>query len=285
MSFGGDTLNTAIYAARLVSSEGDVSYLTRLGDDPYSRNMRRAWENERIDTSFVSIEPERTVGLYAIATDEFGERSFTYWRDATPARELFQGRSTETELAALAKADVLYLSGITLAVLSETGRSNLIYAMHVAKSRGAIVAFDPNYRANLWENHSIAARLTGDAISASNLVFTSEGEQKLLFGDKSRKESSERLRDAGVSEWILREGSGPLTIGFDEQESELLVEPVKKPLDTTGAGDAFNGAYLAGRVRGRGPVQAGEHAAKVAARVIQHRGAIIGADQMQDLMG
>ena len=284
LGFGGDTLNAAIYAARLAGPRAQVSYVTRLGSDQYSRAMRQAWENDGIDTTLASEIEGRTSGLYAISTDETGERSFTYWRDSSPARELFLGQHTERELAAFAQADVVYTSGITLAILSATGRSNLLYAMHEAKSRGAMVGFDPNYRARLWDSADEAAAAISDALAASTLVFASPPEQRVLFGDKDRTDIGERLKGAGVDEWVVRDGSGPVTLGARDAQSDLVVSPVANPVDTTGAGDAFSGAYIAQRSMGRTPRQAGEVAAALSARVIQHRGAVLARDLMRDLI-
>jgi len=226
----------------------------------------------------------RTAGLYAIATDSAGERSFTYWRGESPARELFLGHQTEQELAAFAQADLIYVSGITLAILSSTGRSNLLYAMHEAKSRGAIVGFDANYRAGLWDGADAAAAAVSDAYAASSVVFGSDAEHLDLFGDKDREASAKRLRGAGVEEWVLRDGTGPISLCHSGAEQELIVDPVAKPVDTTGAGDAFGGTYLARRLSGDQPREAAETAMEVSRRVIQHRGAIIGRDEMADLI-
>ena len=86
MAYGGDTLNTAVYLARLGV---EVDYVTALGDDPLSERMVEAWQAEGVGTRLVLQVPGRLPGLYLIRRDARGERSFYYWRDQAPARELF----------------------------------------------------------------------------------------------------------------------------------------------------------------------------------------------------
>jgi len=282
VGFGGDTLNAAIYAQRVAGSGISVGYITRLGSDTYSASMRRVWVEEGLDCAQVSMIEGRTAGLYAIETDGDGERSFTYWRGESPAKELFLGHQTERELAALAQADLIYVTGITLAVLSSTGRSNLLYAMHGAKSRGAIVGFDANYRAGLWDSPEAAADAISDAYAASSIVFASDPEHLELFGEKDRGAISRGLEKAGVSEWVMRDGAEVISLSSAGREFEMAVDPVAQPVDTTGAGDAFSGAYLARRLSGDEPRAAAQIAMAVSARVIQHAGAVIAREHMAD---
>ena len=87
LRYGGDTLNTAIYARRAGAAAG---YATALGDDPYSDGIRALCAQERIDGAAMLRVPGRMPGLYVIETDAGGERSFHYWRDRAPARELLR---------------------------------------------------------------------------------------------------------------------------------------------------------------------------------------------------
>src|SRR4051812_47840529 len=116
IGFGGDTLNTAIYLARLGAP---VDYVTALGDDGYSDRMLAAWRAEGVGTAQVLRLPGRLPGLYAIETDAAGERRFYYWRDQAPARALFSLPQTPDLVAALAGYDLIYLSGISLSLYGE----------------------------------------------------------------------------------------------------------------------------------------------------------------------
>ena len=103
-SYGGDTLNTAVYLARLGVC---IDYVTALGDDPWSEEMVRAWEAEGVGTGRVVRVPGRLPGLYVISTDAAGQRSFHYWRDNAPARLLFDLPETPAIARALAEYDAV----------------------------------------------------------------------------------------------------------------------------------------------------------------------------------
>ena len=138
-SFGGDTLNTAVYMARLGV---DVDYVTALGDDAWSDEMISAWQSDGIGTSQVIRKTGRLPGLYVIQTDKHGERRFSYWRGQSPARDIFDGEKQPD----LSNYDYIYLSGITLSLYGEQGRSNLYATLKSASANGAKIIFDTNYR-------------------------------------------------------------------------------------------------------------------------------------------
>src|SRR5262245_62640571 len=136
-SWGGDTLNTAVYLARLGVP---IDYFTALGDDPLSDEMVAAWRAEGVGTDRVVRVPGRLPGLYLISTDAAGQRRFDYWRDSAPARLLFDLPETGAIVAALAGYDLVYVSGISLALYGEAGRERLYGALDAARARGGRIA-------------------------------------------------------------------------------------------------------------------------------------------------
>jgi 2-dehydro-3-deoxygluconokinase len=248
LTFGGDTLNTALYMARL-AGPGEVAYVTRLGDDPFSAEMLAAWGAEGLDCSLVEMAEGRTVGLYAISLDDRGERSFTYWRDQAPAKQLFSEGAVEERLAAIEAAELVYFSGITLAILDgDRSRRALIRALRQAKKRG-------------------------EACGAATILLTSEDEEARLGGDREG-------RLAEPLEVVLKSGPAPCRIRSDGQWSEVAQPSVLEPRDTTGAGDAFNAAYLLARQAGESPEAAALAGHRLSAAVIMQPGAIIAREAM-----
>ncbi len=165
LAYGGDTLNTAVYLARLCKSgavAGDqrisVDYLTALGDDPYSDEMVASWQHEGIGIDKVLRLPGRLPGLYTIRTDQQGERSFHYWRTAAAAREMLRGERGARLAAALRQYDLIYLSGITLSILTHADRAKLLAALVHARAGGARRAFDSNYRPRGWSDADAAVQ-------------------------------------------------------------------------------------------------------------------------------
>ena len=268
-AFGGDSLNTAIYARR---SGAAVSYVTALGDDPFSGGMVAAWADEGLTTSTVRRVSGRVPGLYWIKTDAAGERSFHYWRDAAPYRDLFRGRDAHAALADLRRAKWLYLTGISLAVLDVESRLGVFEAMREVVEAGGQVAFDINYRPQLWEDVAEAASTLQIALAWSTIALPGLDDMRTVFGATSAEAALRQLESFGVEEAVVKDGSAGVHLSGG---AVIPAEKVAKVVDTTAAGDAFNGAYLAARMAGETPENAARKGQAMAARVIQAPGAII----------
>ena len=266
IGFAGDTLNTAIYLARALGGAGRVEYVTVLGRDAISDRMASYMRAQGVGTGRIRRHPERLPGLYAITLDAAGERSFTYWRDASAARCLF-----EDGFGALEGLDLIYLSGITLAILPPERRAALI--AHLAAHPGR-VAFDPNYRPRLWESPEVARATMLAAWAASDIALPSLDDEMALFGDADAPAVLARLRGYGLTEGALKCGAdGPLAL--DPRVPVGHYRPAGRVVDTTAAGDSFNGAYLAALLKGATPEAALARGHALAARVVGHPGAIM----------
>lgn len=275
LAYGGDTLNTAVYAARLGGSRFSVSYATALGDDPYSEAMLAFWRSEGLDTALVARLPGRLPGLYAIRTDSRGERSFYYWRRDAAARRMFDDPPGETLAARLAEFDWLYLSGITLSILEPPARRRLIGALDHARRSGARIAFDGNYRSRGWDGPAAARAAFEEVLQRIDLALPSFEDEAAVFGDTDPLACARRLRAGGIAEIAVKNGDRPVILATGDGEAEIPTIAVARATDTTAAGDAFNGGYLAARMLGRSPLEACGIAHRLAAVVIQHPGAII----------
>lgn len=275
-TFGGDTLNTAVYASRTLSSNGRVHFATGLGDDPFSDEMMAAWQKENLATDLVLRFPRRLPGLYAIKTDHAGERSFHYWRSTAPARDMFRHPEAETWSEALGQADLLYFSGITLAILDDAGRDALLAVAAAVREAGGHAAFDTNHRPALWPDAKTAAHWMEQAFRRCTIGLPSlEDARALGFGSKP-EEVAEQCKAFGVEEIVVKDGAGPCLVSLPGQPNRFVEgDVVAKPVDTTAAGDSFNGAYLAHRLMGEGPAEAAAHGRATAAWVVGHRGAIV----------
>ena len=137
-TFGGDTLNTAVYLARCGRAQGlRVDYATALGDDGLSLGMLQRWQDEGLGTVLVQQLPGRLPGLYLIEVDAQGERRFNYWRDQAAARAYFDGPDGCTPLERHAQdVDALYFSGISLAILPVAGQQRLLAVARQVRERG-----------------------------------------------------------------------------------------------------------------------------------------------------
>lgn len=278
-SFGGDTLNTALYLARLAGSAYSVGYATAIGaGDPFSVEMLNAWQAEGIDTRLVACMPGEMPGLYAIQVDAQGERHFSYWRQNAPARRYFSTPDGELSLLEAQQADVdlLYLSGISLAILPEQGRERLFALMQAIRQRGGQVVFDNNYRPRLWSSASEARAIYARAYAlASTALVTLDDEMAVLEGADAAT-ALEHTLGHGCAETIIKRGQQPtLVCCKGEAPVEVATLAVQKVVDTTAAGDSFAAGYIAARLHGLEPALAAAKGNRLAGLVIQHPGAII----------
>lgn len=264
IGFGGDTLNTAIHLAR---RGHDVAYLTALGNDPFSAHLRLQWTEEQIDTSLVLTHPTRQPGLYAITVDNMGERSFTYWRDMSAAREMFSLPAIEDAAIVVKKADLVYFSLISLAILPPEGRDRLL---NIARQAHA-VAFDGNYRPLLWASSEEARSARDAAISVSDIGLPTLDDETALSGESDARSVARHWTTFGCTETVVKLGG----IGCSLPDGEIVPPPLAlKPVDTSGAGDAFNAGYLDARLSGASMVDAAHAGHAIAGWTIMRAGAI-----------
>ena len=273
LSFAGDTYNTAVYMARLGA---ETSYATALGDDPYSDQILQCMRDEGIGTALVTRVPERNPGLYIIHNSPEGEREFYYWRGQAPARELFSDPTASVKLyRQLEHFDCVYLSGITLAILTESARENLLKCLAKLRAKGVLIAFDSNYRPSLWSSVSQAQAAIQAALQNTDIALLTLDDEHRLWGDNSIEGCQLRYADAAIQELILKRGSEDTVVITDGEQQQVPVLPVAQVIDTTGAGDTFNAGYLAARLQGASAAEAARQGNRCAGIVIQHRGGVI----------
>ncbi|NWB26602.1 sugar kinase [Pseudomonas gingeri] len=274
-SFGGDTLNTAVYLSRELAGRGSVDYVTALGDDSFSDAMCRIWAEEGIGLDRVQRLPGRLPGLYCIQTDARGERRFLYWRNEAAVRDCFTTPTAAPILAALPDYDVLYFSGITLAVLGELGREKLIAVLQEARRGDTRVVFDNNYRPRLWSGVEQARAAYRSILPYVDLALLTLEDEQALFDYADGTAVFRAYEQIGTPEVVLKRGAESCLIRCEGEAFEVPAQKVETVVDTTAAGDSFSAGYLASRLTGGNPQQAALAGHRLASRVIQVRGALI----------
>lgn len=286
-TFGGDTLNTAVYLARLAAGRGiEVQYATGLGDDSLSEGLLQRWHAEGVGTDFVRRIPGRMPGLYMIEVDARGERRFSYWRDTSAAKAYFDGVDLSPLEAAAGSIDGLYFSGISLAILPPAGRERLFGLARTLRDRGADVAFDNNFRQRLWPDAAVARDCFARAFEIASLALVTADDHQALLGLPSLDAAVAAARALPTPEVVIKRGAAPtlLRAGGWEAWQQAETEAVARVVDTTAAGDSFAAGYLCRRLAGAPAVDAARFGNRVAARVIQHPGALIDRAAMADLV-
>lgn len=283
-TFGGDTLNAAIYMARLADIfPVQVDYVTALGTDSFSEGMKSFWEQEGVGSSMVLQLEGELPGLYYIQLDESGERHFSYWRDQAAAKKCFECEGSDKLLTRLADYDAIYLSGISLAILTEKSRANLMSTLVALHAQGSRIYFDYNYRPHLWPSVDVAHQAIEELLSLCHTVFVGLDELVALHGVDTTAAGHEYLTTKGVSESIIRSGGATCSICSNTTIYEIPAEKVTKVVDTTAAGDSFSGTYLVARNSGISIEESAAIAHRMAAYVIQYKGAVVPKQFMPDL--
>jgi 2-dehydro-3-deoxygluconokinase len=260
-----------------------VSYVTALGHDPFSHDMMSQWREEGIDTSLILKVDRKQPGLYYIETDNTGERYFHYWRSDSAAKYLFEQQESDSLLDKLMGYDALYMSGITLAILTDIGREKMFAFLDQFRGNGGKVFFDNNYRPALWENREVAVKNYMTMLHKTDTALLTFDDDQELYGDRHLEDCIERTTKAGVSELVIKRGSSDCLVIEGDKAEYVAATRVDNVLDTTAAGDSFSGGYLAKRLTGGSALQSASVAHRMAGAVIQHPGAIIPLDAMPSI--
>ncbi len=272
LASSGDTFNTAIYLAR---AGQPVAFASALGDDTYSDAIVSLAKAESIDTDLLARVTGRLPTLALVDANLKGEHRSHVWRDSAPARDLFELPNWSFTAAALTTARLIYFSGITLSLYSNIGLGRFLAAVELARTAGAKIAFDGNFRPHGWRGDLTRARTVfAEALKRVDIALPTYDDEAVLWGDLSPEATVERLRAFGVSEIVVKNGPNGALVANSAGHDLVPVPEVVAPVDATAAGDGFNAGYLAVRLAGCKPGEAAATAHRLAGQVIRHRGAI-----------
>ena len=282
--FSGDTLNTLTYMARLLDrGRAELFYITAVGMDAGSAAMLAAWDAEGINTAFVRRLRDKLPGSYTIATGQDGERRFSYDRDESAVRDLFRNDYAASLSTSLKGLSLLYLSGITVAILPPHDREKLLNLLQTLRRESVIIVYDPNYRVALWGSPGEARDWAGRVYHETDVAMPGFDDEKALFGDATPEHACNRLADLGITEVIMKNGSSPCLVATGQDIAYFPVTVQDRVVDTTAAGDSFNAGYISSRLCGHDVAASVRAGQALAGRVIQHPGAIIPRDDTPPL--
>ena len=265
-AFAGDALNLLAAASRMGSSCG---FLSRVGNDPFQPFLLDGWESLGIDTSHVKRVEGRN-GIYFISIYGHGEREFTYYR-AGSAPSTMTPEDLDPDY--IAQARVLHISGITQAI-SESARATALAAARMANEAHVCVSFDPNFRPALWS--AAEARAAAEELLPHVDIALPSGpeESEQLFGCASPQETAAFLHGFGAYAVAVKLGDAGVYVSAEGGRGTVPAFAVPQVVDTTGAGDAFDGAFLHGLVENMDPLEAARLGVVTAGLKVQGRGAI-----------
>ncbi|MDR5709480.1 MAG: sugar kinase [Armatimonadota bacterium] len=264
--WGGDTNNVAVAAARLGMSAGCI---TRVGGDEFGRSLLTLWDREGVDRSRVAVDPEGYTGIYFISFDVAGRHAFAYYRKGSAASRLCP---EDVDPEYVRNARMLHTSGITQAI-SPTARAAVEAAVAMARAGGVTVSYDLNLRPRLLPLPELRAAAHA-ILPQTDIVFLSLEDAAYLDDTCSPEVLVERLLEQGPRLVVLKMGErGCLVADASGGRAHVPAYPVQ-PVDTTGAGDAFDAAFLVRWTRGASPKDAARFANAVGALAVCGLGAV-----------
>lgn len=273
--FAGDVFNSLYYAKILMPDEWRVGFHTGLGTDQLSDDMADFIAGHNINCDNIPRISNLTAGLYMIQLRD-GERSFSYWRHQSAARLMMQDPgSLGVKLAA---ARYIYLSGISLAILSVEDRATLLGMIEDAKNienSGKTVFFDSNIRPKLWASDDEMRQSITEAGRIADIVLPSLDDERAAFGDKDESSVAARYLGLGVQCVIVKNGAAPVLLARTSGQQYFAPCKIDNLIDSTAAGDAFNGAVMAVLAAGGSMEEAIKKAHQCAGLVVAHIGALV----------
>jgi fructokinase len=225
----------AVGIARLGGNSG---FIGRVGDDPFGRFMQQTLREEQVDTRYMRCDPQHRTSTVVVDLDGEGERTFTFM--VRPSADLFL---QPEDLPPFAANEWLHVCSIALS--AEPSRSTTFAAMERIKLAGGRVSFDPNIRADLWQDPELLHACLDRALRLANVVKLSEEELALISGRDDLVEGITALTQRYQPELLLvTQGKAGVLTAFQQQLTHFSAQPVVS-VDTTGAGDAFVAGLLA----------------------------------------
>jgi 2-dehydro-3-deoxygluconokinase len=262
--FGGDVSNVAIAAARLGARS---AIATRLGDDGFGQELRNLWTREGVDASYVATDASAPTGLYFVRHESNGHR-FEYRRAGSAASRM---TADTLPVEAILSTQFTHVSGITLAI-SASARGAGLEAMRIAGAAGRQVSFDPNLRLALWPLEEARYEIT-QALGLADIALPGLDDARQITGLDAPEDIVRAFHEMGPDVVALTLGEEGALLGHAGTITHIPGVPVPA-VDATGAGDCFDGAFLARLSKGDAPEAACRYAVAASALSVQGYGAV-----------
>ena len=262
--FGGDTSNAVIAAARLGAR---CAYVTRVGDDPFGRDLLWLWSSERVATEGVIVDATAPTGVYFVTHDETGHH-FSYLRTGSAATRIAPA-NLPNEI--LARTRLLHLSAISQAI-SPSSCDACFAAIDVARGAGARIAYDTNLRLALWPL-ARARAIAIETLRRCDFALPGADDAKALFGTDEAERIADQCHALGARVVVVKQGRDGCYVSDGERRTRVAGVAVDA-VDATGAGDCFDGAFLARIAAGDAPLDAARYANAAAALATTGYGAV-----------
>ncbi|AMW16385.1 aminoimidazole riboside kinase [Glaesserella parasuis] len=232
---GGAPANVAVGVSRL---GGEAGFIGRVGNDPLGKFMQQTLQAEKVSTEQMILDPQQRTSTVIVGLDQ-GERSFTFM--VNPSADQFL---EVNDLPNFQQGEWLHCCSIAL--INDPSRSTTIEAIRRVKQAGGLVSFDPNLRESLWSSLDEMKKVVNSVVAMADVLKFSEEELTLLTNTTNLEDATKEVTSLYPEKLII------ITLGKDgaiyhlNGKSQVVAGKALKPVDTTGAGDAFVSGLLAG---------------------------------------
>lgn len=270
-SIAGDTLNFTSYLDKNIF---DTSYFTAVGRSEISKRVINFLHKQKIKTNLVSRISSYEIGLYLIENSKSGEKIFYYWRDNSAAKFFFNNQNIIKYKNQLLKNQYVYFSGITLSLFENNNLHNFLSLLELLKKKQVKIIFDFNIRIKRWSKKKLTFYFS-QTLPFANILFASGEDLNFLKGSASKKTFIKLIQKYNIKHAIYRKNAR-LNYSFYEDESYFVKNKVKdKVIDTSGAGDGYNAAYISNFIKFNNSQKALQAASEIGAKIVMKKGAIV----------
>lgn len=232
---GGAPANLAVAAARLGAQ---TAFIGKVGADSFGTYLTSVLQENGVDVSGIAVDPEDPTTVAVVSVDAAGERSFSFYRKANADVKL---SAADIPDQALQSARMVHFGSVSLT--ADPSRSATLDAVRRAKASGAVITYDPNYRANLWPDVDTAVAQMKAPLDLVDILKVSDEELPLLTGTADCEAGTAQLAAHGIGLIFVTQGPDGVFYRMGSQTGHVPGVPCSVG-DTNGAGDTFFGAAL-----------------------------------------
>ena len=270
-SFAGDTLNFCNY---LDKKKLNAFFLSAIGKSEINQSLLDFVKSKKISTKYIKQINKIEVGLYLIKNKNNGEKQFFYWRDESAAKVYFNNIDFLNLYKELKNFDYIYFSGITLSIIHISKLNNFIKLLRVLKSKKIKIVFDFNIRPTRWNKKNLNNFLDS-ILKFVDICFLS-GEDMNYWKNKNDIKSYEQIvKKYKIKHSIFRKNAEFTYVFLNKTKYVFKNKLLKKVVDTSGAGDGFNAAYLSNFIVNNDPVLALKAGSSLGSKIVMKKGAIV----------
>ena len=270
-SFAGDTLNFCNY---LDKKKLNAFFLSAIGKSEINQSLLDFVKSKKISTKYIKQINKFEVGLYLIKNKDNGEKQFFYWRDESAAKQYFNDIDFINLYKELKNFDYIYFSGITLSIIHVSKLNNFIKLLKLLKSKKIKIVFDFNIRPTRWNKKNLN-NFFDSVLKFVDICFLS-GEDMSYWKNKNDIKSYEQIvRKYKIKHSIFRKNAKFTYVFLNKNKYVFKNKLLKKVVDTSGAGDGFNAAYLSNFIVNNDPVLALKAGSSLGSKIVMKKGAIV----------